>query len=183
MSFFWSDEDDAKAAKLWNEGRSASEVGAAVGKSRNAVIGRVHRKPDLYRSHGKREVKPVEGKPSKYLAARMAKKQARAEALATLRAGLKVDKPFVLKPAPVKQASEASFVPPVIGMPFDPASVAQAVDLSSVAFVDLKAGQCKYLLASRSAPLGPWSPCCGQSTASATSSWCAVHAAIVCEAA
>lgn len=43
MNGGWTDEQDTQAAKLWNEGRTATEVGRAIGKSRNAVIGRVHR--------------------------------------------------------------------------------------------------------------------------------------------
>lgn len=182
----WTPKMDEIAAKLWNEGKSAGEVGAVVGKSRSAVIGRVHRKPDLYRRHGQREAKPIEGKPSKYLSARMAKKQARAAAVSALRAREKAEKPVVASVAPVDRVElkdETRNFPAVIGTPFDVASAAQAVDLSSVAFVDLKAGQCKYVMAESFAPLGPWSPCCGQPTESAKSSWCAVHAAIVCEAA
>lgn len=43
MDKLWSERDDALARKLWAEGLSASEIGAQLGRTRNAVIGRVRR--------------------------------------------------------------------------------------------------------------------------------------------
>lgn len=39
----WSPEDDATLVRLWADGRSASDIGRAVGRSKNSVIGRAHR--------------------------------------------------------------------------------------------------------------------------------------------
>lgn len=39
----WLPHEDAKAKELWLEGRSASMIGREVGRTRNAVIGRIHR--------------------------------------------------------------------------------------------------------------------------------------------
>lgn len=39
----WTPDMDAQITTLWYEGRSATQIGALVGKTRNAVIGRVHR--------------------------------------------------------------------------------------------------------------------------------------------
>lgn len=39
----WSDEDIETVIELWNKGESCSLIGSRVGKSRNAVIGKVHR--------------------------------------------------------------------------------------------------------------------------------------------
>lgn len=39
----WSPEDDATLVRLWADGRSASDIGRTVGRSKNSVIGRAHR--------------------------------------------------------------------------------------------------------------------------------------------
>lgn len=40
----WSEEEDKLLRKLWSEGASATEIGMELaGRSRNAIIGRVHR--------------------------------------------------------------------------------------------------------------------------------------------
>lgn len=43
----WTPEQDNLLADLLAEGKSASQIGAELGVSRNAVIGRVSRNPDL----------------------------------------------------------------------------------------------------------------------------------------
>jgi GcrA cell cycle regulator len=39
----WTDEKVATLARLWSEGHSASRIAAAIGVTKNAVIGRAHR--------------------------------------------------------------------------------------------------------------------------------------------
>ncbi len=39
----WTEAEDATLKRMWDEGKAASAVGIALGRSRNAVIGRVHR--------------------------------------------------------------------------------------------------------------------------------------------
>jgi GcrA cell cycle regulator len=39
----WSDKEIAEIKTLWSSGMSASMIGAKMGKSRNAIIGKVHR--------------------------------------------------------------------------------------------------------------------------------------------
>ena len=39
----WTEEEDRDIARMIAEGRSASMIGAAIGRSRNSVIGRSHR--------------------------------------------------------------------------------------------------------------------------------------------
>ena len=43
MEPFWTDEKTKQAMKLWLDGFSSSEIGRVMGKSRNAIIGRMHR--------------------------------------------------------------------------------------------------------------------------------------------
>jgi GcrA cell cycle regulator len=44
---FWTPEQDTRLADFLRDGKSASEIGAELGVSRNAVVGRVHRNPEL----------------------------------------------------------------------------------------------------------------------------------------
>jgi len=39
----WTEADDAALREMWEAGRVASEIGLAMGRSRNSVIGRAHR--------------------------------------------------------------------------------------------------------------------------------------------
>ena len=45
----WDEDSIQKAANLWNEGLSASEVGEALGVSRNSIISLANRKKDIFR--------------------------------------------------------------------------------------------------------------------------------------
>jgi GcrA cell cycle regulator len=57
----WDDERVEKLTKLWSEGLSASEVGARLGVSRNAVIGKLHRMGLAGRHYGRKM--PSRAKP------------------------------------------------------------------------------------------------------------------------
>lgn len=43
----WSDKDLTKLKTMWTDGESAKTIGAALGRTRNAVLGIVHRSKDL----------------------------------------------------------------------------------------------------------------------------------------
>lgn len=42
-SVVWTEEEDATLKRLWAEGYSGSEIGVILHRTRNAIIGRVHR--------------------------------------------------------------------------------------------------------------------------------------------
>lgn len=50
IPFAWTEDVTAKAAEMWNEGKSAGEISAVIGASRNAVISKAHRTPKLFNS-------------------------------------------------------------------------------------------------------------------------------------
>lgn len=65
---FWTPEQDARLKALLIDRMSASQIGAKLGVSRNAVVGRVHRNKELAaigfaRSSGKQGRKSVNTKP------------------------------------------------------------------------------------------------------------------------
>jgi len=65
----WTDEQSAAMVKLWNEGLSGSQIGAIIGMTKNAVVGRVYRmrkdNPKLFLRH------VVKSKPRRDGAARL----------------------------------------------------------------------------------------------------------------
>jgi len=50
--FVWTERNTAAAAEMWNAGKSGGEIAAAIGASRNAVIGKAHRNPELFEDKG-----------------------------------------------------------------------------------------------------------------------------------
>jgi len=55
----YTPELDAKITEMWIRGVSASQIGIAVGRTKNSIIGRVHR----LELHARRIVKHLGGKP------------------------------------------------------------------------------------------------------------------------
>lgn len=174
MSVSWTEEMDATASRLWNEGKSASEVALVVGKSRSAVIGRVHRKPDLYRAHGQRAIKRErQGMEQPARAARLEKLQERARAIEKAKAEKLLG--VIERKAVVAEKASSPVFPQGERNDLSRYQIADA----TVAFVDLKAGQCKFPLVEFNAVAGPFSPCCGLATEDPLGSWCVVHAGVV----
>lgn len=46
-TFKWTNEADARVAEMLDDKWTANQIGQAMGLSRNAIIGRVHRSPEL----------------------------------------------------------------------------------------------------------------------------------------
>lgn len=52
-AFAWTNENLTKAATMWNEGQSGTDIAAAIGTTRNAVISKAHRTPKVFKAkHG-----------------------------------------------------------------------------------------------------------------------------------
>lgn len=56
----WTDEQDARLRQLWAEGLTATVIAAEMGKTRNAVLGRVHRLPG-FESRMDKAARPANG--------------------------------------------------------------------------------------------------------------------------
>lgn len=58
MHATWTDTDIAMLQRLWKDGHSASEIGKRMRRSRNAVMGKIHRLA-IQEAAGGKAVKPV----------------------------------------------------------------------------------------------------------------------------
>lgn len=58
MTAAWSEAEQAKAIKLYTEGYSATQIGAHLGRTRNAVLGRLNRSGVVGQKKGPRPAKP-----------------------------------------------------------------------------------------------------------------------------
>lgn len=184
----WRAEEVDKAAALWKQGLSAGQIAKELGRSRNSVCGIADRKRDLF---------PPRGTPGSTLtkAAR-----ARAQRDTPADAGLKkrivnqlsrdarnrdraIEKAQALRngEAPAEPIETENFdiasvftVDPTSGTKGD-FSRLKLSGVESVAFVDLKNGQCKLPLVGFHEVAGPFSPCCGADTGDVTRPWCTAH--------
>jgi len=126
----WNDEREELLRQMWDDGNSASQIGAALGAgfTRNAIIGKAHRlglagRPNMI---GKRAIEPV--------------------SVAGLEAAIRV-KPYRSKfqfnptarqlPAPIPRAAEE---------PVPEAAPAPAIRCEPVTIMDLKEWQCRWPL-------------------------------------
>ena len=65
----WTEERLAQLRKLWDEGLSISQIGDALGVSRNAIAGKAHRmglpkRPSPISKTAKEKKKPAKPKPA-----------------------------------------------------------------------------------------------------------------------
>lgn len=163
----WTTEKINRASALWKQGQSASEIGRAVGASRNAVIGVATRNRDLF------------------------PERRTAESVDIIRTApvmkAKLSKPVAPSPAKLGRPPKPP-APPVEPSVFENLLEGAAAkrDLDRfqlpgqepVAFSDLSRGQCKFMLVAFDAVAGPDSACCGADVADA-GPWCNQHQRVV----
>lgn len=144
----WTEQEDKVLRAMADQGATSREIGAAMGKTRNAIIGRSHRlgiKLGLKRPPGPKP-KPKQPRirrpvPSKIIVA-------------------PAPKPVPASPAPAPD-------PVVVALPvFSPAP-------SRVTFMNRRPFQCAFMLGS-----GYKSPICAQPIAHEFTSYCAEHHAL-----
>lgn len=192
MSGGWTEEEIERAVALWKQGFSASQIGRDVKRSRNAVCGIIDRnrerfKPRTDRGSGMSRKQRAEtgfavdrdGRSDAGLVKRIANQQsrdARNREKAISKASALRDGTAEAGPVASDDFDMASIfaVDPSSGAKGD-LSRFRLSEVKSVAFVDLKSGQCKLTLISFLEVAGPFSPCCGAATGDHLKPWCPVH--------
>lgn len=76
MTASWGAEDTAAAIRLWNEGRTASEIAHVLKRSRDSVIGRLYRKGALGSGSKRKITSKRIAKPKPPREARLARRNA-----------------------------------------------------------------------------------------------------------
>jgi hypothetical protein len=97
---YWTEEQIARAAKIWNDGGSATDIGNALGCSRGAAMGIVHRNRSQFNEKPKRIrqerlPKPVSAKLDRIIRAR----------------ALKLTSPVMVETVPVVEEPDPDFTP------------------------------------------------------------------------
>jgi len=157
----WDEASEKTLAELWAAGWSASQIGARLGQSRNAVIGKVHR----LKLPAPREVgvnAPARAARAKLARPAGAPKRARPHGNTGQTPG-----PSIVQRAEARAAEEARTrhrLAAGVWAPLD--------GRAPVALLDLERGQCRWPLGDpREAGFG----FCGLPVAGEKTSYCAVH--------
>ncbi|KPF47084.1 GcrA family cell cycle regulator [Rhizobium sp. AAP43] len=167
----WSEAEDKTAMSLWVDGKSASEIGHTLARSRNSVLGRIHRRRHADGSAStiasRIKVKLETQKPEP----RRAKASSRVVTLPVVSMWALTDRDegadVSLPHGWVKQTG--------YHRDLDRFAVPGA---EPVRFGDVAREQCRFLLSGFLADDGRDTPCCGQPALSGKS-WCADHSRLV----
>lgn len=146
----WTDERKDEVKRLWLEGRSAGMIGIALGVSRSAIIGIVHRNRETW-GIGHRSKAPLTRKPRKPRAAVQRTAQPKATKQHPWRG-----RPVIPKPLPAP--------PP------------ELPTTGTAAFIDLRPGQCLYPMSDE--PQTHRSMYCGRPREGDDTPYCGGHRAI-----
>jgi len=165
--FIWSDDNIAAAAKLWEQGLSASAIGRQFHVSRSSVLGVAHRNRDLFKKRVPTRSKTMSREDRFAVAA----KRQSIRAKPAREARPKSDMVGRIKSAPPvfpRWAREPDTLPRYDLSRF------QVDGANPVAFVDLHQNQCRFPLERMDVKSGPATPCCGIKT-NDLRGYCDVH--------
>ena len=175
----WTDDLLDTAQRLWDEGRSAAQIAAQLGFTRNAVVGAVYRNRARFRRRREEGQKvDIARKPARIEPAKQqVKKPSAPKAIQATPAG----KPQTTGERRTRPTGLLnSMFPALEGGPVAGSTGAYRHrdrilgDQEPVPFAALKAGDCKWPLTDFSDPSGPDMPCCGAPT---LGSYCEAHRA------
>lgn len=165
----WTEDTLKEAAALWMQGKSAAQIGNAIGRSRNAVLGKAHRMPELFPARGDR-------RPSVTVRRVVEKLRGPRATPVRVKSAPAPRTPRLPKPEPVD-------VPDgwirERGEPIrNDLSVFALAGIEPVAFVDLGRDACRFPLQAAEVKAGPDMPCCGAKTEEGKS-YCDAHRAVM----
>ncbi|MBB4005826.1 GcrA family cell cycle regulator [Allorhizobium taibaishanense] len=177
VAFVWTGEKLEKAADLWKEGHSATEISSTLGVSRSSVLGIAGRRRDLFPARGVGTQPPSRKGTGQVKVAVTAKPIAPAKPRAP--------KPAAPKPEPKPAPKLPVFVQTIVDgrvtgglAPKRNLNAFRLEHVEPVAFADLTSGQCKFPLVPFDDVAGPKSPCCGAAVDD-LQSWCPAHQKLV----
>lgn len=161
----WSDDVVKRAQTLWADGHSAGAIAKALGMTRNAVLGKAFRHPEIFKPRGKtggaakarRVVEKLRG-PRESATRPKAERAVRAPALPKA-----LPEPIAL-PAGWTDRDAPRF----------DLDRYQRTGFEPVAFISLERRQCHFPLQAFAAKAGPDMPCCGAPVAG-EDRYCAEH--------
>lgn len=160
----WSDDVVKRAQTLWADGHSAGAIAKALGMTRNAVLGKAFRHPEIFKPRGKSGASAKARRIVEKLRGPQAPTIQKAKSEPAIRT------PRLPKPEPVALPSGWGRGD---GERFD-LSRFRRDDVSPVAFRAIDAGQCRFPLECFEVKAGPDTLYCAASVA-AGDSYCAEH--------
>jgi hypothetical protein len=168
----WTPENKDKAAKMWAEGLSASQIGTALNVTRMAVLGLANRNRDAFPL---REPKKTNGRSSRAIrpVSTLAIRGARKRMVA--KASSRVERTPATKAVPNFEPIWAA--PPADGVRTDLGRYRLA-GADPIPFAALDSRQCRFPLECFEVKSGPQTPCCGQQT-EGLGGYCQAHIMIL----
>lgn len=160
----WSDDVVKRAQILWADGHSAGAIAKALGMTRNAVLGKAFRHPEIFKPRGKT------GGAAKVRQIVEKLRGPHAPALPKTRGEPAIRSPRLQKPDPVALPSGWGKGD---GERFD-LSRFQREDVTPVAFRAIGRGQCHFPLECFEVKAGPDTPYCAAPVADGDS-YCVMH--------
>lgn len=165
----WTEATLKKAAALWKDGKSAAQIGEAIGRSRNAVLGKAHRMPELFPARGER-------RPS--VTVRRVVEKLRGPRSSPVRVKSEPAPRPPRPPKPVPAEVPDGWIRER-GEPIrNDLSVFALPGIDPVAFIDLGRDACRFPLQAAELKAGPSMPCCGAKTEDGKS-YCEAHHAVM----
>ena len=170
VKFDWSDKAIAQAAEMWRQGKSATDIASAIGASRNAVLGKMHRLRDLFPVRDPLKSKTLDATVRRKGVEQRAARKPRVSSSANA-SSIRAARERAMEKA---RASGSRWIDGLDELPKSDLSRFRLQDVHPVSFVDLERHQCRFPLECFEVRSGPQTPCCGAGTEIGVS-YCGSH--------